>query len=121
MFPDSIPQSTNLQPMTMEPQPPIDTAIKTEETATKKTRNYAEWYGHVNKVKAEHPELSHKEAVKTAKSSYTKAPKKKRDKSGYKPNAWMQHIAEWTKNNPDWRKKFTYKDVLKMSKLTYKK
>lgn len=87
----------------------------------KKTRNYGHWYDHVNKFKTEHPDMGHQEAVKAAKGSYTKAPKKKRDASGHKPNAWMVHVADWVKNNPEWRNKYSYKEVLQLCKGTYKK
>lgn len=124
MFPDSFVVSTN-QPMTTVKKElfPADDVTKTdpEPKPKKKTRNYHAWYEHVNKFKSEHPDMSHQEAVAAARGSYTKAPKKKRDTSSYKPNAWMQHVANWTKNNPEWRNKYTYKDVLKLCKATYKK
>lgn len=124
MFPDT-PTVSISQPMTTirtELFPVGDeTKADPEPKPQKKTRDYHAWYEHVNKFKSEHSGMSHQEAVKAARGSYTKAPKKKRDSSNYKPNAWMQHVANWTKNNPEWRKKYTYKDVLKLCKDTYKK
>lgn len=94
--------------------------VKSDKKKTKK-RNYDEWYAHVNKVKAENPGITHDTAVRQAKETYTKTPKPKRDTTGYKPNPWMAHIKDWMEKNPEWRKEYSYKDVLKKCKETYKK
>ena len=99
---------------------PEETKPVTTEKKQKK-RNYSEWYAHVNKFKADNPGIAHSEAVRRAKETYTKTPKVKRDTSNHKPNPWMLHIKECLKNNPDWRSKHAYKDVLKKCKETYKK
>lgn len=127
MFPDSYYIQPKMQ--TQGATKPVDATkavkpvVKTEDTkpAAKKTRNYGEWYDHVNKFKAAHPDMGHKEAVKEARATYTKAPRKKRDTSGHKPNAWMVHVADWVDKNPGWRQKYTYKEVLQLCKKTYKK
>ena len=97
----------------------VDTTTTKPQKKTKK-RNYNEWYTHVNKVKEENPGITHADAVRKAKETYTKAPKAKRDTSGYKPNPWMEHIANWINAHPEWRKEYSYKDVLKEAKKTYK-
>lgn len=86
-----------------------------------KKRNYDEWYAHVNKVKAENPGITHDAAVRKAKETYIKTPKAKRDTSGYKPNPWLSHINDWMEKNPNWKDGYSYKDVLKKCKETYKK
>lgn len=127
MFPDSYFTQPKMQPQEatkpVEATKAVEPVVKTEDTkpVAKKTRNYGEWYDHVNKYKAEHPDVSHKDAVKEAKATYTKAPRKKRDTSGHKPNAWMKHVADWVDKNPGWRQKYTYKEVLQLCKKTYKK
>lgn len=86
-----------------------------------KSRNYSEWYAHVKKHKDANPGISHTEAVKQAKATYTKTPKVKKDTSNHKPNPWMNHINEWMDQNPDWRKTLSYKQVLRKLKTTYKR
>jgi hypothetical protein len=86
-----------------------------------KKRNYSEWYTHVKKFKTDNPGMTHSEAVHKAKATYIKTPKVKRDTSKYKPNPWMVHIKECIKNNPEWRNSYSYKELLKKCKETYKK
>lgn len=101
----------------------IEPTEKEPVTTKKKTkkRNYDEWYTHVNKVKAENPGITHSDAVRKAKETYTKTPKVKRDTSNDKPNPWMVHIKKCLQDNPSWRKEYPYKEVLKKCKETYKK
>lgn len=84
-----------------------------------KRRNYDEWYNHVNKVKEDNPGIAHSDAVRKAKETYKKTPKVKRDTTGHKRNPWMDHIKAWMGGNPEWRKEYSYKDVLKKAKETY--
>jgi hypothetical protein len=80
------------------------------------------WLAHVKQFHTAHPELSYKQALKEAKDSYTKVPKKEPTPEGEKkPNPWMQHIANFKKENPDWPQLMSYKEVLIRCKETYNK
>lgn len=79
------------------------------------------WMKHVAAYRAQH-ECTYKEALKLAKNSYTKAPRRlKKDKADYKPNRWMEHIKDYTTTNPSWKQEMTYKKLLIKLKETYKK
>lgn len=83
-------------------------------------REPSKWIVHVRKYKQEH-KTSWKIALKEAGATYTKLDTKpKKEKGEWKPNPWIMHIAKWRNENPEWRKTFSYKQVLQKCKETYK-
>jgi hypothetical protein len=78
------------------------------------------WIEHILKVRQEaDPPISYKEAMKLAAKSYTKAPRKVKVRGPPKPNAWMEHIKAFKQANPEWKKEFTYKQLLTKCTETY--
>ena len=77
------------------------------------------WLQHVNVFRQANPDMSYKQVLKSAGATYTRKPKP--EKSGErKPNPWMVHINKWKEANPEWRKDYSYKQVLIKCKETYK-
>lgn len=94
---------------------------KAENKSVKKAgtpREAGRWIKHVQAFRQEH-QVTFKVALRTAGATYTKVVKEKRDKADHKPNPWMVHIASWKATNPDWKTTMSYKEVLKVCKLTY--
>lgn len=109
-----------------EPHKEEITVVKQEPLIThakkkSKKRNYNEWYAHVNKIKENNPGITHGDAVRKAKETYSKTPKVKRDTSQYKPNPWMKHIKEWMSANASLAQSLSYKEVLQKAKESYKR
>ena len=79
------------------------------------------WRDHVMQYKTDHS-VSLKEAMKQAGATYTKKPARiKKEKGERANNPWMEHIATWRQDNPEWKQNHSYKEVLKICKGTYKK
>lgn len=81
------------------------------------TRATNPWLVHVKRFRSEHPELKYKEVLQQAKSSYEKKPKVERPKVVH---PWMAHLASIKQEQPDWKKRMTYKELLQLAKKSYK-
>jgi hypothetical protein len=94
--------------------------MKTSNSKTIKTVAGSPWITHVKAYKKEFS-VSFKDALKLAGATYTRkiTSAVKKDKSTYKKNPWMEHIAKWKIAHPDWKTTMSYKDVLIASKDTY--
>jgi hypothetical protein len=78
------------------------------------------WIKHVQAYRKLH-DVSFKAALKDAGATYTKVVKKeKKAKGERKPNPWMEHLKAFRVDNPDWKTRMSYKDVLISCKSTYK-
>lgn len=87
---------------------------------TMSTKKSNAWITHVKQVRKD-TGLSYKDALVKAKETYKPTGRKsKRDPNEpKKKNPWMVHIDQWKQENPDWKKEFTYKQVLMKAKQTY--
>lgn len=83
-------------------------------------RRATSWIQHLRNHIKEHGG-TWKEAMKNAKSTHQKAPAKEKTTGARKSNPWMDHVAKWRADNPDWKDKYSYKDVLQLCKATYRK
>jgi hypothetical protein len=95
--------------------------LKTREREMATTTKAANpWITHVSAFRTTHPDLSYKNALKQAKETYTRVVREERVPGDRKPNPWMQHIEKWKTEHPKWKEEHSYKEVLKLCKLTYK-
>jgi hypothetical protein len=86
------------------------------------------WRVHVKAFRERNPGFSYKAALEHAGQEvdqdgnlvYQKAVKAVRDPNAVKkPNPWMLHVEKYKEDNPKWKSRMTYKEVLLICKDTY--
>ena len=79
-------------------------------------RSYNPWLDHVKTYRRDNPDLSFKEVLSQAKSTYTKKIKVVKEK---KPHPWLEHLSRLKAEDPEWKTKMSYQDFLKYAKTCY--